>query len=443
MSWFSFTSTDLRIAFWTILVAILCNVSCALLGCYLVLRRMSLVGDAISHAVLPGIVMAFLLAGQVSGVPILLGGMAVGVLTVFLTESLHKAGIAEDASLGVVFTALFALGVILLQNTRAGKVDLDPGCVLYGAIEFIYLDMIPLAGLEVPRALPTLGLALLLTVGFLLLLWKELKIVSFDAALAQAMGYNPTLVHYLLMAMVAGVTVAAFEAVGSILVVAMLIVPAATAHLLTDRLGWMLVWAAVVGTLSAVLGYAIDSLYPTSLAGMMTVTAGGLFLLAVLFAPRHGLLSKAFRHARLQFWIVGEDLLAYLYRQEEEAGSAATISVLEARRAEGGLVSFLTLPLLRWTGQVRPLAGGRIALTERGRERARSLVRAHRLWEAYLQENLDLPADHLHEPASRMEHYLGPDFQTALAAQLRQAEVDPHGRDIPPSPAARECQNDQ
>lgn len=432
MSWLSFSDTDLRIAFWTILVAVLCNVSCALLGCYLVLRRMSLVGDAISHSVLPGIVLAFLLSGQVTGVPILLGGMVLGVITVFLTESLRKAGIAEDASLGVVFTALFALGVVLLQNTAAGKVDLDPGCVLYGAIEFISLDTMSLGGIEVPRAFPTLALALLLTVGFVLLFWKELKIVSFDSALAQAMGYNATLVHYLLMAMVAGVTVAAFEAVGSILVVAMLIVPAATAQLLTDRLGWMLVWASLVGIIAALLGYAIDSLCPTSLAGMMTLVAGGQFLAAVLLAPRHGVLSKVIRNARLRWRIVGEDLLAFLYRQEEQVGKEVPISVGEARQAEGGSASWLILPMLRWSGKVHSLADGRIALTERGRELARSLVRAHRLWEAYLQENLQLPPDHLHEPASRMEHYLGPDFQTELAAQLRQAEVDPHGRDIPP-----------
>jgi len=420
-------------AFWTILIGILCNVSCALLGCYLVLRRMSLVGDAISHSVLPGIVLAFLVSGQLTGVPILLGGMIVGVITVFLTEVLQKAGIGEDASLGVVYTALFALGVVLMQNSAARRVDLDPGCVLYGAIELVSLHTMPLFGVEVPRALPTLSLALLLTIVFIVLLWKELKIVSFDPALAKAMGINATLVHYLLMAMVAGVTVAAFDAVGSILVVAMLIVPAATAQLLTDRLGWMLIWAAVVGILSAVLGYVIDYFCATSLAGMMTVVAGGQFLLAVLFAPRHGLLSKAIRNVRLRFGIISEDLLAYLYRKEEQAGQEVAISVLEASKAEGGIRSWLTLPVLRWYGQVRLLAGGQIALTERGRELARSLVRAHRLWEAYLEENLDLPRDHLHEPASRMEHYLGPEFQSELAAQLRQAAIDPHGKKIPPS----------
>jgi manganese/zinc/iron transport system permease protein len=195
----------------------------------------------------------------------------------------------------------------------------------------------------------------------------------------------------------------------------------------------MLVWAAAVGILSAVLGYAIDSLCPTSLAGMMTVVAGGLFVAALLFSPRHGVLSQVVRNARLRWRIVGEDLLAYLYRKEEEAGQEVAISVLEARQAEGGIASWLTLPVLRWWGQVRLLAGGQIALTEKGRELGRSLVRAHRLWEAYLEENLELPRDHLHEPATRMEHYLGPDFQSELAAQLRQSAVDPHGRDIPPN----------
>ncbi len=421
----------MHIAFWTILIGILCNVSCALLGSYLVLRRMSLVGDAISHSVLPGIVLAYLLAGQVTGMPILLGGMIVGVIMVFLTELLHKAGIAEDSSLGVVYTALFALGVVLLENSDAKRVDLDASCVLYGAIELVSIHTVPLFGVEVPRALSTLSLALLLTLGFIVLFWKELKIVSFDPAVAKAMGINATLVHYLLMAMVAGVTVSAFDAVGSILVVAMLIVPAATAQLLTDRLGWMLTWAAVVGALSAVLGYVFGQ--STSLAGMMTLAAGGQFLLAVLFAPRHGLLSKVIRNARLRFRIVGEDLLADLYRKEEQAGQPVLLPVREISQTAGGVGTWLVLPVLRWYGQVRRTADGQVTLTEQGRELARSLVRAHRLWEAYLEENLDLPRDHLHEPAARMEHFLGPDFQSELAAQLRQPATDPHGRDIPPS----------
>src|SRR5262245_54572048 len=309
------------LAIWTIVVAILCNVSCAILGCYLVLRRMSLLGDAISHAVLPGLALTFLLTGSRGGWQMALGAAALGVLTAFLTQGIHKlADVPEDASMGVVFTSLFAVGVILISHA-ASQVDLDPGCVLYGAIEFVPLETVPLFGFDIPRTVQTLGPSLFITVGFVALFWKEFKIVSFDPALAAAMGFRVAIVHYLLMAMVAGVTVASFEAVGSILVIAMLIVPAATGQLLSDRLRGMMAWSIVVAVLSAILGYAGAVKWNTSVAGMMAVAAGGLFAVAVVLAPRQGIVSQLLRRARLALRIAREDVLARLYRIEERAAA--------------------------------------------------------------------------------------------------------------------------
>jgi manganese/zinc/iron transport system permease protein len=229
------------------------------------------------------------------------------------------------------------------------------------------------------------------------------------------------------MGLVAGVTVASFEAVGSILVVAMLIVPAATAQLLTDRLRWMLLWAALVAAISAVVGYAADAYLNTNMAGMMAVVAGLQFLMAVLLSPRHGILARAVRNARLSLRIIAEDLLGYLYRQEEAAAGA-----VEVRPRQGGRLGWLVLPWLRWTQKVRSVGAGRFELTPAGRKEAQQIVRAHRLWEAYLEEKLALPPDHLHEPAARMEHYLGPTLQGELAAQLGRPDLDPHGKAIPP-----------
>jgi manganese/zinc/iron transport system permease protein len=433
MSGLGLTPDDLAAGGWTILVGICCAVPCALLGCYLVLRRMSLLGDAISHAVLPGIAVAFLLSGRIGVGPMFLGAMAVGVLTAFLTQALHGFGkVPEDASMGVVFTSLFAVGVLLI-TVAAADVDLDPGCVLYGLIEFVPLDTVTVLGRDVPRALQTMGLALVVTIGFVLLLWKELKLVAFDPMLASAMGYNATMVHYLLMAMVAGVTVASFEAVGSILVVAMLVVPAATAHLLTDRLGGMMAWSAAVGAVSAVGGYVAAVRWNTSVAGMMAVAAGLQFTLAVFLAPRHGVLSKVAHNLALSLRIACEDLVAMLYRAEE-AGDASGASRAQCASAAGGrLARWLALPWLRRRGQVAFDAGGRVHLTDAGRRVAHGLVRSHRLWESYLSQHFELPPDHLHEPASRIEHYIGPALQEQLAADLDRPAVDPHGRAIPPA----------
>ena len=416
------------IAIWTIVVAVLCSVPCSILGCYLVLRRMSLLGDAISHAVLPGLALGFLLTGRVTGWPMIAGAALLGILTAALTQGVHRlADVPEDASMGVVFTALFAVGVIIISRAASGT-DLDPGCVLYGLIEYTPFRTVAWLGFKVPRAVQTLAPVLVLTLGFVALLWKELKIVSFDPALAAAMGFRVSLIHYLLMAMVAGVTVAAFEAVGSILVIAMLIVPAATAHLLTDRLGAMMAWATAAAVLSSVLGYAgaAENALNTSVAGMMAVAAGGLFTLAVFVSPRHGLLSQAARRWQLALRIAREDVLGQMYRREEK--HAAT----RAGSAAGTWLGRIAHLQLRRGRCIARRADG-WGLTDAGRNQARELVRTHRLWESFMNAALGLPADHVHDPADRMEHYIDP----APRDQPRGRPGNPptHGKPIPPAVA--------
>jgi manganese/zinc/iron transport system permease protein len=429
---------DLASPLWTILVGIVCNISCAVLGCFLVLRRLCLLGDAISHAVLPGIALGYLFSGSVSGVPILLGAMALGVLTSVLTQGIASLGrVSEDSSLGVVFTSLFAIGVILIQAV-ARNVDLDADCVLYGQIDFAGVDLIRFFGWEISRPLVTLVPALAITLGLVLLFWKELKIVAFDPALAAAMGFRVGVVHYLLMAMVSGVTVASFESVGSILVVAMLVVPAATAALLTDRLGWMLAWASAIGATSATFGYLLAVPLATSVAGSMAVVAGMQFTAAVFFAPRAGLVSRWLRNLSLAARIAAEDVLARLYRAEE-SGVRSQGPAASGRRqppaTAGLLVSQLALWRLFRRGYVTRDRLDELQLTSAGRGAARSLVRAHRLWESYLDTHFDLPRDHLHDAAERMEHYLGADLQQELASELAGRAVDPHGKAIPAADA--------
>lgn len=428
MSWEAlFSSATL----WSLLVAGISNTSCAILGCYLVLRRQSLLGDAISHAVLPGIVVAYLATGSLSTLPIVAGAMAVGLLTAFLTESLRDYGnVPEDASMGAVFTALFAIGVLLLATlARGSHVD---DCVLYGLIEFVSLDTESFLGWEIPRALFSMSAALALVIAFVAAFWKELKIVSFDSALTTAMGLNATTMHYALMAMVALVTVTSFEAVGSILVIAMLIVPAATAQMLTDRLRSMILCAVAVGWIAAIVGTALATWFNTSMAGMMAVVSGMEFALAVVFAPRYGVVSKAWHTLNLTLRIISEDILATLYRREEADGVPARLALGQALGASGGgFAARMALWRLQRSGEVAAAGLGEIALSERGRSHAQSLVRAHRLWESFIGEKFELPLDHLHAPAERIEHYLGPELQAQLADELAGRGRDPHGREIP------------
>lgn len=417
-------------AFWTIVLGILANVSCAILGCFLVLRRMSLLGDAISHAMLPGIAVAFIFTGKVTGLPILFGAMLFGLLTAWLTEVLASSKqVNEDASLGIVFTSLFAVGILLLQKYARGT-DLDPACVLYGNIETAILDLFPLGSTWLPRVLPTMLVALGLILLFVLLCWKELKISTFDTPLAFALGKKPGMIRYILLALVAGVSVSSFEAVGAMLVVSMLIVPAATARLLTDSLRGMLGWSSLIAAISAIVAYPLAVRWNSSFAGVSSLVVGGIFALAFLFAPKYGLVFTLLRRFKLTMRIIEEDLLGLLYRRELEAREHDQTVHDDWQRASEGWKGRIALWRLFRKQLVRDEVGV-IHLTESGRERAVQMVRAHRLWESYLEQNMALPMDHLHVAAHQVEHYVGPELREEIEAQLDHPTTDPQGRMIP------------
>jgi manganese/zinc/iron transport system permease protein len=278
-----------------IITASLVASSCALLGCYLILRKMAMVGDAISHAVLPGIVIAFLISGSRDSMTMLIGAGLIGILTTFLIEFLHKkARLQTDASIGVTFTWLFAVGVVLI-SLFAGKVDLDQDCVLYGEIAYVPLDTLIIGNQSIgPRALYIMAMILTSIVLFIVFGYKELFLTTFDPAYATAIGISTTLWHYLLMGAVSATTVASFESVGAILVVALLIAPAATAYLLTDNLKWMLVIACMAGVAASVTGYYIAVWLDGSIAGAIAMMAGALFIIAMLFSPTHGIFTRKF-----------------------------------------------------------------------------------------------------------------------------------------------------
>jgi len=415
---------------WIVLTAAATNAACAVVGCFLVLRRMSLMGDALSHAVLPGLAVAFIWSGSYGIGPLLVGAVVAGLLSTFLTQTLHEyASVPSDASMGVVFTSLFALGVVLIKKYIHG-VHFDMRCVYEGLLELTPWSRWDVLGYELPRAAVMAVGMLIVNAAVIALLWKEFKLSAFDPALATTMGFSAGVMHYLLMALVAVTAVASFEAVGSILVVAMLVAPPATAHLLVDRLGPMVALAALVGALAAVIGYVLGVWIDTNYAGMMTVSASGLYGLAVLFSPRYGIVSAGVRNMQTALRVVREDLLAMLYRLEE-LRAPRRLATAEAQQAVGGgLLARLGLRGLVRDGRVTS-AGNQLELTTRGRDDAKQLVRSHRLWEAYLVQYLGLPLDHVHEPAHRVEHFIGPELREELQHKLDETGVDPHGREIP------------
>jgi manganese/zinc/iron transport system permease protein len=343
--------------------------SCALLGVFLVLRRLALLGDAISHSVLPGIAIAFLLTGTRNTLPMLVGAGALGVLTVFLVEALGRSRVREDTSIGLVFPALFSIGVILISRF-AYHVDLDLDCVLYGEIAYTPWDVLTVGGRELgPRALWITGGVLLVDLVLVLALYKELKLSTFDPGLAVALGFSPVLIHYVLMGAVSVTVVGAFESVGAILVVAMLVVPPAAASLLTERLSRMLVLAVLLGLAATAGGYGVARLLDCSIAGAMAAVAGVIFLLVFLLAPSQGLVARLLRRRRLRARLAGQLLMLHL----RESGAPRPRRELARRFGWDPAVLDRVLHRLQAEGLVavengglRLTAGGGLALREAG-----------------------------------------------------------------------------
>ena len=432
MEWTSFDT-------WIVVTGMLSAMSCALLGNYLVLRRMSMMGDAISHAVLPGLAVAFIITGSRGSLPMLVGATLIGIVTAFLIQAVIRlSGLDKGASMGVIFTTLFALGLILIRQA-ADHVDLDPNCVLYGAIELTPLDTYDWRGFEIPLAAVTNGAMLLFNLAFVLVFYKELKITSFDPALATTIGINADILHYALMTLVAATTIAAFESVGSILVIAMLIVPGAAAHLLTDRLGAMLGWSLVIAALAAALGHLGAITVPvwfgfrdTSTAGMMAVMVGVLFLLVFLLAPRYGIMSRLFQQSRLALKIVGDDILGLLYRFQEMApeGTAPMPKALVCQALKQEWSVRLALWRLVRRRRIERVGNG-FKLTAEGFRQARQLIRSHRLWESFLCGQMGYCETAVHNPAHQLEHFTDAAMQSGLADAADRPQQDPHHRTIP------------
>ncbi len=299
------------------IVAIVVAVACALVGVFLVLRQMAMMSDAITHSILPGIVVAFFLVQDLSSPFLIIAAAATGVLTVSLVELLNRTRLVrEDAAIGIVFPALFSIGVILIARF-AGGIHLDLDVVLLGEIAFVPFNRTTLFGVDLgPTALVMMTIILIINLLFITLFYKELKLATFDAGLAAALGFSPALIHYGLMSLVSVTAVGAFDAVGAILVVALIVGPPVTSYLLTDRLWVMLALSAGIGVLIAVSGYWMARGLDASIAGSMATMTGVIFMVAYLLAPGRGLIALAFRRRRQRWEFAGTMLAIHLLNHE-------------------------------------------------------------------------------------------------------------------------------
>ena len=292
------------------LVAVATAAACALPGAFLLLRKMGMMTDAISHAILPGIVVGFFLTEDLSSPLLIVAAAATGVLTVVLVEMIRDTRLVkEDAAIGLVFPALFSIGVVLISR-YAGDVHLDVDAVLLGELAFAPFDRLTVGGVDLgPRGLYVVGATGLATAAFIGAFYKELKCATFDPGLAAALGLAPGVLHYALMSFVSMTAVAAFDVVGSILVVALFVGPPAAAYLLTDDLPRMIGLSVGIGAASAVSGYWVAHGLDVSIAGSMAGCVGLAFALTFLFAPERGVVAD-WRRRRQQRWTFAAQMLS-------------------------------------------------------------------------------------------------------------------------------------
>ncbi|MCB0388013.1 MAG: metal ABC transporter permease [Winogradskyella sp.] len=301
------------------LIASLVAIACAIPGTFLVLRKMAMISDAISHSILPGLVIGFFITQDLNSPLLILLAALTGIITVVLVERIQKTELVkEDTAIGLVFPALFSIGVILIAK-NANDIHLDVDAVLLGELAFAPFDRLIIAGTDIgPKSLWVIGTILAITIGLLIAFFKELKISTFDAGLAASLGFSPALIHYGLMTMASITTVGAFDAVGAILVVALMIAPAASAYLLTTDLKKMLGLAIAFGVFSAISGYWLAHWLDASIAGSITTMLGILFLIIYLFAPSKGLIAVMYREKQQRTEVSLLTFLLHLKNHSEE-----------------------------------------------------------------------------------------------------------------------------
>jgi manganese/zinc/iron transport system permease protein len=355
------------------LIGAIVAMACAIPGVFLVLRKKAMLSDAISHSVLPGIVLVFFFVRDLSSPLLLIGAAATGVLTVILTEILEKTNLMkEDAAIGLVFPVLFSIGVILITR-NFGNIHLDTDVVLIGELAFAPFHRLVVFGVDIgPKSLYSMGSILILNLLFVVLFFKELKITTFDPALARILGFSPKIIRYILMTLVSLTIVSAFDAVGSVLVVAFIIAIPAAAYLLTDHLKIMILLSCILGALTSMGGFWLARGLNASISGSMAVFAGIIFASAYLLSPRYGWVVSTIRRRtrKKEFNLMTLAIHILRHEGEEKFENEASIEhmVHEFRWKKAQADQIMEMALKR---QLMKNEEGIIRLTEKGYDYAK------------------------------------------------------------------------
>jgi manganese/zinc/iron transport system permease protein len=396
------------------------------LGAFALLRRQSLLGDALSHAALPGVCLAFLLTANKSPFVLLAGALVTGLAGSLAVLGISRySRIKEDSAIGIVLSVFFGFGIVLLTHIQK-----LPSGNQSGLDRFLFGQ----AAALMREDLATMAILGAVVVAAVALLWKELKLVTFDRGFAGSVGLPVGALEVVLTLALVVTVVVGLQTVGVVLMIATLVTPAAAARQWTDRFGGMVVLSAAIGAGSAAIGALASATVDALPTGPAIVLVSSSFLLvSLLFAPRRGLVRALLAERALARRIRSENLLKDLWLEGERAAGFETpvaySTLMGKRGARAGELARTLAPLVR-RGLVHG-ADDALLLTDSGRKAAERVVRKHRLWEVYLADRLALPADHLHRDAEMMEHALSDDALEELDQLLGRPAVDPHGRPIP------------
>ncbi|MEX2656649.1 MAG: iron chelate uptake ABC transporter family permease subunit [Balneolales bacterium] len=408
---------------------ILLGISAGALGCFAILRRRALVGDAVAHAVLPGVCLAFIIAGGKDPFMLIIGSFFFGLLSMITMDFISQnSRISPDASIGMVLSVFFGLGVVLLTLIQSGDYADQSGLD-----SFLFGQAAAMVGYDV-KIFGGLSLLILLMI---ILAYKEFKLISFDISFARSIGYPVKRLEFLLALLMVMIITAGIQAVGVVLMASMLIIPAAAGRYWTDSLYIMLIIAAGTGAISGITGSFISYTAPAMPTGpWMVVSAALIFFLSFLLAPGRGEIARFLQKKRLAQKVASENVLKTLYAMEEADGRTDRVRTLQElhkrRRMPRRQLKKVIMSLLkkRWIAHYPGEPSGHL-LTSAGRKEAQRLVRVHRLWEKYLSDRLRIAEDHVHDDAESMEHLITSDIESELRRSLDFPDLDPHQSRIP------------
>ena len=413
-----------------VLGACLAGLTCGVLGSFITLRRMSLFADMLGHAVLPGVAAGFILAGSKSTPALLVGSLVAGLLAAVLTRAITShSRIKDDASLGITLSLFYAIGIWLLSWIAHAGPELSSEAsglnqYLFGNPAIINeIDLFFLAG------------AAIVVLAVLGLFFKEVTASIFAPSFSRSIGLPLRFFDSLLLVLLTLVIVVSLKILGVILVAALLVIPPATAYLLTDKLPRMVLLSATLGALAGLGGVYLDFVFEIGVGPAIVCLAFLGLMAAFLGSPRHGVLGRYLRHKRLALKTLRENLLTSAWRIGEHGGELTAIPIgdLASERNEEPAATRLLARRMNGSGWGwLENKDDHLVLTPSGQERARALMRGHRLWEIFLQREASLAPDHVHAGAEEIEHFLDAGTLRELEELLDNPETDPHGKMIPP-----------